>query len=125
MSLIGPAGINSSLNSILAEGDPQGMGDDVFSVSTSVISGGRDRDGYHCTASNGASALNDSVELRGHYTPCNIVFWLHDCPHIYLFFSCPRPYYNIITKHISHCCESGVESAIRRSHSDWLCSTLQ
>ena len=66
MSLIGPAGINSSLNSILAEGDPQGMGDDVFSVSTSVISGGRDRDGYHCTASNGASALNDSVELRGH-----------------------------------------------------------
>ena len=35
------------------------------------------------------------------------------------------PSFSLVKADILHISESGVESAIRRSHSDWLCSTLQ
>ena len=67
MSVTGPDGFNSDLNNIQAVGDPQRIGDDDFSASTDVISGGRDGDIYQCTASNGVSSepTINSVELRG------------------------------------------------------------
>ena len=40
-------------------------------------------------------------------------------------YSCLMSSDHITESDISHISESGVESAIRRSHSDWLCSTLQ
>ena len=66
MSVTGPDA--SFLSSIQAVGDPQGMGNDMFSVSTNVIQGRLDGDAYLCRASNGVSPdLNKSIELRGSY----------------------------------------------------------
>ena len=54
--------------------DPQRIGDDEFSASTDVISGGRDGDIYQCTASNGVSSdPTNSVELRGGWFSINTV----------------------------------------------------
>ena len=71
MSVTGPDGFNSDLNNIQPVGDPQRIGDDEFSASTEVISGGRDGDIYQCTATNGVSSHpTGSTELRG-----NLFFW--------------------------------------------------
>ena len=82
MSVTGPGA--SFLSSIQAVGDPQGMGNDMFSVSTNVIQGRLDGDAYLCSASNGVSPdLNNSLELRGiaiNIIPClpcyNIMYWV-------------------------------------------------
>ena len=47
-------------------GVPLGEGNDTYTATTSIISGGSDRDIYQCTASNGvASDPTNTVELRG------------------------------------------------------------
>ena len=47
-------------------GEPQRMGNDTYSATTSVISGGCNGDIYQCTASNGvAPNQTHSVELKG------------------------------------------------------------
>ena len=49
-----------------AVGDPQRMGNDTYSATTSVISGGCNGDTYQCTASNGAAPDQiHTVELKG------------------------------------------------------------
>ena len=66
MIVTGPDGFNSDLNNIQPVRDPHRIGDDEFSASTDVISGGRDGDIYQCIASNGVSSdSNSSMELRG------------------------------------------------------------
>ena len=46
--------------------DPQRMGSDTYSATTSVISGGCNGDTYQCTASNGAAPdQSHTVELKG------------------------------------------------------------
>ena len=76
MTVTGPDLLNSDLNIIQAVGNPQWMGSDTFSASTSVIPGGRDRDIYHCIVSNGASVLSGNVELKGQNNflyPCILI----------------------------------------------------
>ena len=47
-------------------GEPQKMGNDNYSASTSVLSSGSDGDVYQCTASNGVAAdKTNVVVLRG------------------------------------------------------------
>ena len=66
MSVTGPGGFSEDLDNIQAVGTPQGMGDDSFTDTTDVISGGSDGQSYECTASNGVSSdPTDRVELRG------------------------------------------------------------
>ena len=49
-----------------AVGDPQRMGNDTYSATTSVISGGCNGDTYQCTASNRAAPdQSHTVELKG------------------------------------------------------------
>ena len=65
MSVTGPD-FSEDLDNIQAVGTPQRMGNDSFSGSTVIISGGNDGQVYECTASNGVSSdPTDSVELRG------------------------------------------------------------
>ena len=65
MQNYGPGGSYSNLN-IQAEGTPQRMGGDIFSATTSIISGGSNGDRYQCVAHNGVSTPpNDKVQLRG------------------------------------------------------------
>ena len=49
-----------------AVGDPQRMGNDTYSATTSVIAGGCNGDTYQCTASNRAAPdQSHTVELKG------------------------------------------------------------
>ena len=49
-----------------AVGEPQRIGSDIYSATTSVISGGRNGNTYQCTASNGAAPdQSHTVELKG------------------------------------------------------------
>ena len=49
-----------------AVGDPQRMGNDAYSATTSVISGGCNGNTYQCTASNGAAPdQSHNVMLKG------------------------------------------------------------
>ena len=49
-----------------AVGDPQRVGNDTYSATTSVISGGCNGDTYQCTASNRAAPdQSHTVELKG------------------------------------------------------------
>ena len=58
MSVTGPRGKNYNLTAnIQAVGDPQGMGDDEFTASTSVLSGARNGDVYQCHASKGLPSV--------------------------------------------------------------------
>ena len=101
-----------------AVGEPQRMGNDTYSATTSVISGGCNGDTYQCTASNGAAPdQSHNVMLKGKRLWC--------CMSVYLCCSCLRSTHHITGVDIILISESGVESATRRSHSDWLCSTLQ
>ena len=123
MSVTGPDGYSSALNNIQSLGDLQGMGNDAFSASTDVISGGKDGSVYNCTSFNGVSQVsNSSNRLRGNF---NTVLMPSLHYKVHTFSSCLYSYNDITGADISHCCESGVESAIRRGHSDWLCSALQ
>ena len=67
MSITGPEKHKHKLSSIEAVGDPQGMGNDMFSVSSiNILSRGQDGHVYQCTASNGVSPdPANSTELRG------------------------------------------------------------
>ena len=102
-----------------AVGAPQRMGNDTYSATASVISGACNGDTYQCTASNGAAPnQSHNVTLKGRkldYLLLGVV----------LSHSCLRSSDYITQPDIILVSESGVESAIRRSHSDWLCSTLQ
>ena len=119
MSITGPARHKHKRRSIEAVGDPHGMGNDMFSVSSTNLF--QDGDVYQCTASNGVPPnQTNSTELRG-----SCLLFRDRIRYYFTFHSCLSSYHNITGADISHCCESGVESAIRKSHSDWLCSTLQ
>ena len=73
MSVTGPRGKNYNLTAnIQAVGDPQGMGDDEFSASTSVLSGVRNGDVYQCHASNGVSTKLKGCLLNIIYRYFNI-----------------------------------------------------
>ena len=66
MSVTGPGGFSEDLDNMQAVGTPQRMGNDSFSDSTVIISGGSDGQVYECTASNGVSSdPTGSVELKG------------------------------------------------------------
>ena len=107
-----------------AVGDPQRTGNDTYSATTSVISGGCNGDTYQCTASNGAAPdQSHNVMLKGKRLGLYIRQWC--CMSVYLCCSCLRSSHHITGADIILISESGVESAIRRSHSHWLCSTLQ
>ena len=76
MSVTGPDGYSSDLNSIQSLGDLQRMGNDAFSASTDVISGGKDGSIYNCTSFNGVSQVsNSSNRLRGNF----ILYYCHLC----------------------------------------------
>ena len=104
-----------------AVGEPQRMGNDTYSATTSVISEGCNGYIYQCTASNRAAPdQSHTVVLKGREF-VDYVLIISAC----LCFSCLRSSHHITEQDIILISESGVESAIRRSHSDWLCSTLQ
>ena len=66
MSITGPEKHKHKLSSIEAVGDPQGIGNDMFSVSSINILSGQDGAVYQCTASNGVSPdPTNSTELKG------------------------------------------------------------
>ena len=101
-----------------------GIGNDTYTGTTSTLSGGCDGDIYQCTASNGVVPdPTHSVRLRGIYHPHFACSNLYPLSSICCSFIRPIEY--ITDPDISYISDSGVESAIRRSHSDWICSTLQ
>ena len=66
MSITGPEKHKHKLSSIEAVNDPQGIGNDMFSVSSINILSGQDGAVYQCTASNGVSPdPTNSTELKG------------------------------------------------------------
>ena len=69
MSVTGPRGKSYNLTaSIQAVGDLQGMGDDEFTASTSVLSGAMNGDAYHCQASDGVSTnVNGNIAFSMTY----------------------------------------------------------
>ena len=75
MTVEGPLYSSEEQGQMMVEavGEPQRMGNDTYSATTSVISGGCNGDIYQCTASNGvAPNQTHSVELKG-VTYCNYV----------------------------------------------------
>ena len=54
----------SALSNIQAVGTQRWMGNDSYSASGS-IAGADDGDTFNCTASNGVSSFNASIEIRG------------------------------------------------------------
>ena len=64
MSITGPHGVVSTLSNIQAVGTQRWMGNDSYTASGS-IAGADDGDTFNCTASNGVSSFNDSIEIRG------------------------------------------------------------
>ena len=68
MDVEGPgySGEEQGQTRVEAVGELQRMGNDTFSATTSVISGGCNGDTYQCTASNGAAPdQSHSVTLQG------------------------------------------------------------
>ena len=68
MTVEGPQYSSEEQSQMMVEavGEPQRMGNDTYSATTSVISGGSNGDIYQCTASNGvAPNQTHSVELKG------------------------------------------------------------
>ena len=78
-------------------------------------------DGYNCNASNVVSNISQSVALAGILYYEEEVLLMH-----FTSLLCINSSINsnsaLIQPDILLISESGVESAIRRSHSDWLCS---
>ena len=65
ITVTGPSGMVTTGN-ISAATEPGRRGRDAFIATTDTITGGNDRDTYHCTASNGvATDLTSDVVLRG------------------------------------------------------------
>ena len=66
MSVTGPNGYSSDLtNNIQPMDNPQYIGDDIYTATTSdIITGGNDGDMYVCTVTSSTSET-DSVVLRG------------------------------------------------------------
>ena len=67
MDVEGPgySGVQGQMR-VEAVGEPQRMGNDTYSATTSVISGGCNGDTYQCTASNGAAPdQSHNVTLKG------------------------------------------------------------
>ena len=65
MSVTGPDGYSSDLtDNIQSMGTPVYIGDDIYTATTSDITGGNDGDMYECTVT-GLTLETDSVELRG------------------------------------------------------------
>ena len=70
MTMEGPQYSSEEQGQMMVEavGEPERMGNDKYSATTSVISGGCNEDIYQCTASNGvAPNQTHSVELKGIY----------------------------------------------------------
>ena len=68
MTVEGPQYSSEEQGQMMVEavGEPQRMGNDAYSATTSVISGGRNGDIYQCTASNGVTSNQTySVKLKG------------------------------------------------------------
>ena len=122
MSVTGPSGVVEDMMNIVVEGNIEGMGNDTFSAEV-VRHNGKHGDFYTCIASNGVSNISsNSPILQGltfyywHIKQAIIMCW---------FYSCLQSGFTPSNPDISYISDSGVESAIRRSHSDWICSTLQ
>ena len=67
MTVEGPQYSSEEQGQMMVEAvaEPQRMGNDTYSATTSVISGGSNGDIYHCTTSNGvAPTQTHSVELK-------------------------------------------------------------
>ena len=65
MSVTGHDGYSSDLtNNIQPMGTPVYIGDDIYTATTSDITGGNDGDMYECTVT-GLTSETDSVVLRG------------------------------------------------------------
>ena len=62
MSVTGPD--DSNLDNIQPVGTPQYIGNDIYTATTSDITGGNDGDMYQCTVT-GLTSETDSVVLRG------------------------------------------------------------
>ena len=72
MTLSGPDGYSADISSrIQPDGDRRYLGSDVYTATTDVISGGRDRDVYLCNVTSSLS-LTAITSLRG-----NITFYQH------------------------------------------------
>ena len=65
MTVTGPDGYSSDLtNNIQPVGTQSWIGSDIYTATTSIITGGNDGDIYQCTVTSSTS-LTGSVELRG------------------------------------------------------------
>ena len=65
MSVTGPDGYSSDLtNNIQPVGTPEYIGDDIYTATTSDITGGNDGDMYQCTVT-GLTSETGNVVLRG------------------------------------------------------------
>ena len=120
MSLTSPSGIEDLMN-IVGLGEVEGIGNDTVSAKA-LYQGGKNGDIYNCTASNIVSMSSYEIGLKsmlhfGHY--------ISYLSMIISITSVIKTNYRLCKADIFLISESGVESAIRRSHSDWLCSTLQ
>ena len=119
MSVTGPSGVE---HDVMEVGTAEGIGNDTFSGEIEYYyDRGRDGDNYNCNASNVVSNISQSVALEGILYYEEEVLLMH-----FTFLLCINSSINsnstLIILLIS---ESGVESVIGRSHSDWLCNTLQ
>ena len=125
ISITGRSGVAQDVMNIIEVGTAEGIGNDTFSGEIEYYyDGGRDGDNYNCNASNVVSNISQSVALEGILYYEEEVLLMH-----FTFLLCINSSINsnstLIKSDILLISESGVESVIRRSHSDWLCSTLQ
>ena len=119
MSLTGPFGVPKNItNDVTGAGVIEGTGNDSFSADF-FLKEGRNGDTYTCAASNIVSHSSKIFILQG------IEFMFCKLMPLIGVFQTTSSHSTVFEADISHISESGVESAIRRSHSDWLCSTLQ
>ena len=118
MSLTGPSGIEDLMN-IVGLGEVEAIGNDTFSAKA-LYQGGKNGDIYNCTASNIVSMTSYETRLKSmlHLDVMQRIIFLFITSVIKTDSTFCEPDILLIS-------ESGVESTIRRSHSDWLCSTLQ
>ena len=125
MSVTGPSGVEHDVMNIIEVGTAEGTGNDIFSAEIEYYyDGGRDGDSYNCNASNVVSNISQSLALAGILYYEEEVLFMHFTSLLCINSSITSNS-TLIKPDILHISESGVESAIRRSHSHWLCSTLQ
>ena len=125
MSVTGPSGVVEDMMNIVVEGDMEGMGNDTFSANV-IRQRGSHGDVFICNASNGVSEILSNGSILKGLSRCYFEYDnYNDIIIMCLFFSCFQYISTPSNSDISYISDSGVESAIRRSHSDWICSTLQ